>query len=153
MNNRGTLTKEQMPVRPSSGDIKRQKPFGTQPKSSIKQVKRGEIYYASISDAVGSEQSGSRPVLILQNDVGNRFSPTTIVAFVTSMNKKMNLPVHEELPKDVSQLPDDSVVLLEQIRTLDKERLIRKVSKLDNEYMSRINEKLLISLGIHSTLS
>lgn len=117
---------------------------------TIKQVKRGEIYFARITDGVvGSEQGGTRPVLILQNDVGNRFSPTTIVAFMTTINKKLNLPVHEELPKEISNLPDDSVILLEQLRTIDKARLVRKVSILDNEYMNRINEKVLISLGIH----
>ncbi|MFF2531457.1 type II toxin-antitoxin system PemK/MazF family toxin [Brevibacillus sp. NPDC058079] len=116
-------------------------------------MKRGEIYFAEIFDAYGSEQSGTRPVLILQNDVGNRFSPTTIVAFLTSIYKKIDLPVHEELPKEISQLPDDSVILLEQIRTLDKDRLVRKVSTLDQKFMARINEKLLISLGMHPDFS
>ncbi|WPS85378.1 type II toxin-antitoxin system PemK/MazF family toxin (plasmid) [Brevibacillus halotolerans] len=120
---------------------------------NVEHVKRGEIYFAQIFDGVGSEQSGTRPVLILQNDIGNRFSSTTIVAFLTSINKKLDLPVHEELPKETSHLPYDSVILLEQIRTLDKERLIRKVSTLDHKYMTRINEKLKISLGMHPDFS
>lgn len=117
----------------------------------IKKVRRGEIYIAQITSdhLVGSEQSGMRPVLILQNDIGNRYSPTTIVAFITSSNKKMDLPIHALLPKHISGLSHDSVVLLEQIRTIDKKRLLKRVSLLSPEFMEIINEKILISLGIH----
>lgn len=117
----------------------------------IKKVRRGEIYIAQITSdhLVGSEQSGMRPVLILQNDIGNRYSPTTIVAFITSSNKKMDLPIHALLPKHISGLSYDSVVLLEQIRTIDKKRLLKRVSLLSPEFMEIINEKILISLGIH----
>ncbi|WCF11770.1 type II toxin-antitoxin system PemK/MazF family toxin (plasmid) [Paenibacillus thiaminolyticus] len=112
------------------------------------EVKRGEIYFATISGGVGSEQSGSRPVLILQNDVGNRYSPTTIVAFITKVPKKMYMPTHEKLDKKISKLPEDSVVLLEQIRTIDKVRLTDRVSTLSPEIMNRISKKLMISLAI-----
>lgn len=111
-------------------------------------VKRGDIFFADMGEGVGSEQKGIRPVLILQNDIGNRYSPTTIVALITSINKKMDLPIHLEIPKDVSKLPCNSIVLLEQIRTIDKKRLIKKVSHLDEKYLEEINEKLLISLGV-----
>lgn len=111
-------------------------------------VKRGDIFFADMGEGVGSEQKGIRPVLILQNDIGNRYSPTTIVALITSINKKMDLPIHLEIPKDVSKLPRNSIVLLEQIRTIDKKRLIKKVSHLDEKYLEEINEKLLISLGV-----
>lgn len=111
-------------------------------------VKRGDIFFADMGEGVGSEQKGIRPVLILQNDIGNRYSPTTIVALITSINKKMDLPIHLEIPKDVSKLPHNSIVLLEQIRTIDKKRLIKKVSHLDEKYLEEINEKLLISLGV-----
>lgn len=125
------------------------------PKSEIspvvKKVKRGEIYFAQITSEhlVGSEQTGIRPVLVLQNDIGNRYSPTTIVAFITSSNKKMDLPIHAPLPKHISGLSQDSIVLLEQIRTIDKRRLLKRVSLLSPEFMEIINEKILISLGIH----
>lgn len=117
-------------------------------KTEVLLVKRGEIYFADMGEGVGSEQNGIRPVLVLQNDVGNKFSPTTIVALITSINKKMNLPVHLEIPKSISRLPQDSVVLLEQIRTIDKKRLLKKVSFLDSETMNEIDEKILISLGL-----
>jgi len=117
-------------------------------KTEVLLVKRGEIYFADMGEGVGSEQNGIRPVLVLQNDVGNKFSPTTIVALITSINKKMNLPVHFEIRKTVSHLPQDSVVLLEQIRTIDKKRLLKKVSFLDTDTMNEIDEKILISLGL-----
>lgn len=114
----------------------------------IKIVKRGEIYFADLGEGVGSEQNGIRPVLIVQNDVGNKYSPTTIGALITSMSKKLDLPVHLEISKEVSSLPQNSVVLLEQIRTIDKKRLIRKISKLDDDIMENINERIKISLGL-----
>jgi mRNA interferase MazF len=115
--------------------------------TSITQVKRGDIYFARITDGEGSEQSGTRPVLVLQNDVGNRFSPTTIVAFMTTKHKTV-LPIHQELPKDISKLDEDSIIMFEQIRTISKSRLIRKVSTLDARFMEQMNDKIMISLGI-----
>jgi mRNA interferase MazF len=111
-------------------------------------VIRGEIYFADMGEGIGSEQNGIRPVLVLQNDVGNKYSPTTIVALITSISKKMNLPVHYEIRKETSNLPQDSVVLLEQIRTIDKKRLLKKVSLLNEDQMEIINRKILISLGM-----
>lgn len=111
-------------------------------------VRRGEIYFADMGEGIGSEQNGIRPVLVLQNDVGNKYSPTTIVALITSISKKMNLPVHFEIRKETSNLPQDSVVLLEQIRTIDKQRLLKKVSHLTDDQMETINRKILISLGM-----
>lgn len=111
-------------------------------------IKRGDIFYADLNPVVGSEQGGTRPVLILQNDIGNRYSPTTIVAAVTSKIKRAKLPTHIELPAHKSLLPYDSVVLLEQIRTLDMSRLREKVSHLDQSIMQRVDRALEISLGL-----
>jgi mRNA interferase MazF len=116
--------------------------------NSLFSVKRGEVYFADIGEGIGSEQSGVRPVLILQNDVGNKHSPTTIVALMTSSFKKLSLPVHLLLKKEKSLLPSDSIILLEQIRTIDKQRLIRKISQLDEDKMTEINQALSISMGI-----
>lgn len=121
----------------------------TEKSNQIKQVKRGEIYFAKISDGVGSEQNGTRPVIVLQNDVGNRFSPTTIVAIMTSIDKKSNMPTHVKLPKELTNLPEDSVILLEQIRTIDKKRLVKRMSILDDVAMGNITRKLMISLAIN----
>jgi mRNA interferase MazF len=122
---------------------------GVKKHEEIKVVKRGEIYFADLGEGVGSEQNGVRPVLIIQNDIGNKYSPTTIGALITSMTKKLDLPVHFEISKEDSCLPQNSVVLLEQIRTIDKKRLIRKISKLDESIMEDIDERLKISLGLH----
>ncbi|WCK56951.1 type II toxin-antitoxin system PemK/MazF family toxin (plasmid) [Aneurinibacillus sp. Ricciae_BoGa-3] len=120
-------------------------------REEIKVVRRGEIYFANIgSEGVGSEQNGVRPVLILQNDIGNKYSPTTIVCLITSMNKKLDLPVHLVIEKEVSCLPQDSLILLEQIRTIDKKRLIRRVSRLPHQRVEDINEKLRVSLGLNN---
>lgn len=108
--------------------------------------KRGEIYFADLSPVVGSEQGGMRPVLIIQNDVGNKYSPTVIVSAITSQLGKAKLPTHIELSSD-DNLPKNSVVLLEQIRTLDKRRLKERVTKLDEKKMKEVNRALLISLG------
>lgn len=116
--------------------------------STVKRVKRGEIYFADLSNSVGSEQNGIRPVVIIQNDIGNYFSPTTIVAVITSVCKKPDMPVHLFLPKEKSKLKEDSIILFEQIKTIDKKRLIRKVSKLDEEYLQEMNKQLKISLGL-----
>ena len=111
------------------------------------QIRRGEIYYADLSPVVGSEQGGVRPVLILQNDIGNKYSPTVIVSAITSQLGKAKLPTHIELPADKYNLPKNSVALLEQIRTLDKRRLKEKVTVLSPEKMKEVNKALLISLG------
>ena len=113
------------------------------------EIKRGDIFYADLGkNTVGCEQKGVRPVVIIQNNVGNRFSPTVIVAAITSSIKKANLPVHIELKSDDSKLPSTSVILLEQIRTIDKSRLVSKISTLDKEILNTINETLKISLEI-----
>jgi len=111
-------------------------------------VKRGEIYYADLSPVVGSEQGGVRPVLIVQNDVGNRYSPTVIAAAITSQKEKSKLPTHIEINSQVCGLSRDSVVLLEQIRTLDKKRLKEKMGRLDDCSMGQINQALSISFGL-----
>lgn len=112
-------------------------------------VKRGEMYYADLSPVIGSEQGGIRPVLIIQNDIGNKYSPTIIAAAVTSRLNKARLPTHIELTSETYGLPKDSVVLLEQLRTLDKKRLKDKIGLLDNETMNKVNNALLISLGFN----
>ena len=111
-------------------------------------VRRGDIYFADLSPVVGSEQGGVRPVLIVQNDVGNRHSPTVICAAVTSQMNKAKLPTHIALSATEYALPKDSVILLEQIRTIDKQRLKEKVCHLDDAMMQRVNHALLISLGL-----
>jgi len=111
-------------------------------------VKRGDIYYADLSPVVGSEQGGTRPVLIIQNDIGNQYSPTTIVAAITSQVSKAKLPTHIELACETCGLEKDSVILAEQIRTIDKRRLKDKVSSLAPETMLKVNEALEISLGL-----
>lgn len=111
-------------------------------------VKRGEVFYADLSPVVGSEQGGIRPVLIVQNDVGNRHSPTVIAAAITSKNDKTSLPTHIDLKASRCGLPKDSVVLLEQIRTLDKRRLREKTGCVDDSDIQRINEGLEISFGL-----
>ena len=110
-------------------------------------IKRGELYYADLSPVVGSEQGGTRPVLVVQNDVGNKYSPTVIIAAITSQLDKAKLPTHIELKKEKSNLVKDSVVLLEQIRTLDKRRLKDRIGELPPTTMKRVNVALLISLG------
>lgn len=109
---------------------------------------RGDIFYADLSPVIGSEQGGYRPVLIIQNDIGNRYSPTTIVSAITSQIDKARLPTHVEIPAHISGLEKDSVILLEQIRTIDKRRLKRHVSKLDEEIMAKVDEALAISVGL-----
>lgn len=114
-------------------------------------VKRGDLYYADLSPVVGSEQGGVRPILIVQNDVGNRYSPTVIAAAITSQLDKAKLPTHIALPAGAFGLTKTSVVLLEQIRTLDKRRLKEKIGELPLNLMARVNEALLISLGFFET--
>ncbi|GAV21952.1 type II toxin-antitoxin system PemK/MazF family toxin [Carboxydothermus pertinax] len=112
------------------------------------EIRRGDIFYANLSPVVGSEQGGTRPVLILQNDIGNLYSPTTIIAAITSQINKAKLPTHVEIPAKESGLEKDSVILLEQIRTIDKSRLKEKVSSLNKELMRKVNQALEISLGL-----
>ena len=111
-------------------------------------VKRGDIYYADLSPVVGSEQGGLRPVLIIQNDVGNRYSPTVIAAAITSRMGKTRLPTHIDIYADKAGLSKDSVVLLEQIRTLDKQRLKEKMGHLDDGMMNEINNAIAVSFGL-----
>ena len=109
-------------------------------------IKRGELYYADLSPVIGSEQGGVRPVLVVQNDIGNKYSPTVIVAAITSQINKAKIPTHIELGLDYG-LNKESVLLLEQIRTLDKRRLKEKIGVLDEKCMQNVNQALLISLG------
>ncbi|WP_053217651.1 type II toxin-antitoxin system PemK/MazF family toxin [Virgibacillus senegalensis] len=111
-------------------------------------VKRGEVYFADLSPVVGSEQGGVRPVLVLQNDIGNRFSPTVIVAAITAQIQKAKLPTHVEIDAKRYGFERDSVILLEQIRTIDKQRLTDKITHLDKQMMENINKALEISLGL-----
>ncbi|MBR2070807.1 MAG: type II toxin-antitoxin system PemK/MazF family toxin [Clostridia bacterium] len=111
------------------------------------EIKRGEIYFADLSPVIGSEQGGIRPVLIVQNDIGNKYSPTIIAAAVTSKLNKSKLPTHIELPKSVG-LNKESVVLLEQIRTIDKRRLKDKIGELTPSLMQKVNDAILVSFGI-----
>ena len=111
-------------------------------------IKRGDIYYADLSPVVGSEQGGVRPVLIVQNDIGNRYSPTVIAAAITSQHDKNKLPTHIRVTADNCGLAKDSIVLLEQIRTIDKQRLKEHMGKLDNQSMGRVNEALSVSFGL-----
>lgn len=114
----------------------------------MENVSRGDIFYANLNPVIGSEQGGVRPVLVLQNDIGNKYSPTTIVAAITSRIKKAKLPTHVELDSEHFSLDKDSVILLEQVRTIDKRRLKEKVAHLDEATMSKIDEALQISLGL-----
>lgn len=111
-------------------------------------VKRGDIFYADLSPVVGSEQGGVRPVLIVQNDTGNRYSPTVIAAAITSQVNKARLPTHIELSSPKCGLTKDSVVLLEQIRTLDKSRLRERMGKLDAQTMGAVDSAIAVSFGL-----
>ena len=111
-------------------------------------IKRGDIFYADLSPVVGSEQGGIRPVLIVQNDVGNKYSPTVIAAAITSQQFKTKMPTHISVNASVCGLSKDSVVLLEQIRTLDKKRLREKMGNLPEVDMDRIDDALSVSIGL-----
>ena len=111
-------------------------------------VKRGDVFFADLSPVVGSEQGGTRPVLILQNDIGNRFSPTVIVAAITAQIQKAKLPTHVEINAEKYGFERDSVILLEQLRTIDKSRLTDKITQLDDELMHKVVVALEISLGL-----
>ncbi len=110
-------------------------------------VKRGDLYYADLSPVVGSEQGGVRPVLVIQNNVGNKYSPTIVVSAITSKINKAKLPTHVEINASFG-LPKDSVVLLEQIRTIDKKRLRERIGKFDDDMMRKVDESLEVSLGL-----
>lgn len=111
-------------------------------------VKRGDIYYADLSPVIGSEQGGVRPVLIVQNDVGNKYSPTVIAAAITSKMEKSKLPTHIEVNAVNCGLTKDSVVLLEQVRTIDKKRLKERMGALDNSDMNKVNNAISVSFGL-----
>ena len=111
-------------------------------------IKRGEIYYADLSPVVGSEQGGVRPVLIVQNDTGNRHSPTVIAAAITSRMDKAKLPTHIEVPAHCCGLPKDSIILLEQIRTLDKKRLRERMGRVDGQVMQQVDAAIAVSFGL-----
>lgn len=111
-------------------------------------VKRGDIYYADLSSVVGSEQGGIRPVLVIQNDIGNKYSPTVIAAAITSQINKAKMPTHIELAAKDYGLNKDSVILLEQIRTIDKRRLREKIGRIDDGLMASVNNALSISFGL-----
>lgn len=114
-------------------------------------VKRGDIFYADLSPVIGSEQGGVRPVLIIQNDIGNRYSPTVICSAITSQINKAKLPTHIEIECNKYSLIKDSVVLLEQVRTIDKKRLREKIGHLDENIMEKVDKALLTSLGLINT--
>lgn len=111
-------------------------------------IKRGDIYYADLRPVVGSEQGGVRPVLIIQNDTGNKHSPTVICAAITSRMNKAKLPTHVELDSHKCEIVKDSVILLEQLRTIDKKRLKDKVCHIDNDILKRVDRALLVSLEL-----
>ncbi|MCD8010455.1 MAG: type II toxin-antitoxin system PemK/MazF family toxin [Lachnospiraceae bacterium] len=113
-------------------------------------IKRGDVFYADLRPVVGSEQGGVRPVLIIQNDTGNRHSPTVICAAITSRMNKAKLPTHVELSAYGSDMVKDSVILLEQLRTVDKTRLKEKVCHLNSEYLEKVDQALMVSLELDS---
>ena len=113
-------------------------------------IKKGDLYFADVSPVTGSEQGGIRPVLVVQNDVGNKYSPTIIVAAVTSRRNKADLPTHVEIAADGNGLSKNSVILLEQLRTIDKTRLKERIGTIDRNRLPEVNEALSVSLGIDS---
>lgn len=113
-------------------------------------MRRGDVYYADLRPVIGSEQGGIRPVLIIQNDIGNKHSPTVIIAAITSKMNKAKLPTHIELSAKQYEMERDSVVLLEQLRTIDKTRLKDKICHLDREIMNRVDLALKVSLELHT---
>ncbi len=115
---------------------------------NVLEVKRGYIFFADLSPVIGSEQGGVRPVLVIQNNVGNKYSPTVIIAAITSQIDKAKLPTHVEVEAKEYGLEKDSVILLEQIRTIDKHRLRDKITELDEKLMQKVNQALKISLGL-----
>ena len=116
-------------------------------------IKRGEIYFAQLNPVIGSEQGGIRPVLVVQNDIGNQYSPTTIVLAITSQINKAKLPTHVELKAEQFGMERDSVILTEQIRTIDKTRLKQRIAVLNEEIMKKVEQALSISLDLNHTLN
>jgi len=114
----------------------------------LEMIKRGEIYFAQLNPVVGSEQGGIRPVLVVQNDIGNQYSPTTIVLAITSQINKAKLPTHVELRADTYGMERDSVILAEQIRTIDKTRLKQRIAVLKDDLMEKVDQALAISLEL-----
>lgn len=112
------------------------------------EIKRGDVYIAKLNDGIGSEQKGTRPVLVIQNDIGNHYSPTTIVASVTSRSTKKPLPTHIAMPKELTGFSEDSLVMLEQIHTIDKTRLLSFVCHMDDAFISSINKAIRCSIGL-----
>ena len=112
------------------------------------QIKRGDVYYAELDPVIGSEQGGVRPVLVVQNDIGNKYSPTIICAAITSQINKAKLQTHIEIDCTKYTLVKDSVVLLEQVRTVDKKRLREKIGHLDDSFMARVDRALKVSFGL-----
>lgn len=117
-------------------------------REAIMNIKRGEIYYADLSPVIGSEQGGVRPVLIVQNDIGNKYSPTVIAAAITSQHEKAKMPTHINISAEGCGLSKDSVVLLEQVRTIDKQRLKEKMGTVDSVDMNRVDKALSVSFGL-----
>ncbi len=111
-------------------------------------IKRGDVFFADLSPVVGSEQGGTRPVLVIQNDIGNRFSPTVIIAAITAQIQKAKLPTHVEIDAKRYDFERDSVILLEQVRTIDKSRLTDKITHLDETLMEQVDQALEISFGL-----
>ncbi|HSN66326.1 MAG TPA: type II toxin-antitoxin system PemK/MazF family toxin [Fusibacter sp.] len=116
-------------------------------------IKRGDVFFADLSPVRGSEQGGQRPVLIIQNNIGNKYSPTVIIAAITAKIAKAKLPTHVEVGASQVGLLKDSVVLLEQVRTIDKTRLIQKLGQLEDDVMSRVDKALVISLGLYEDVT
>ena len=138
-------------IRPPYFSLGKAKSSNEQTERNIKMtIRRGDIFYADLSPVIGSEQGGLRPVLIVQNDVGNRYSPTVIAAAITSKMSKTKLPTHIDVPGEDAGLAKDSIVLLEQIRTIDKKRLKEKMGHLDEATMISVNSAIQVSFGLGS---
>lgn len=148
MNNRNNQKVDNVNIK--ENNIKKQDLKKIDPKQNRDKVTilRGDLFYADLSPVIGSEQGGVRPVVIIQNDIGNKFSPTTIVAAITSVKNKSSMPTHVNVGKDVGGLPKDSVILLEQIRTIDKKRLREKIGRMTDAKMKEIDKALGISVHL-----
>lgn len=154
------LSKRAKPIMPKTGRRGSSEPYrimlrllkGIKQESEEMNIKRGDIYYADLSPVVGSEQGGIRPVLIVQNDVGNKYSPTVIAAAITSQKYKTKLPTHISVDAVDCGLQKDSIVLLEQVRTLDKKRLKERMGNLPTDEMNKVNRALSVSFGLGQTM-
>ena len=135
----------------TDGESEKKAPFSKKDnQKDDKTISRGDLLYADLSPVIGSEQGGVRPVLVVQNDVGNKFSPTTIVAAITSVKNKTNLPTHVKVGDKNCGLPKESVILLEQVRTIDKKRLKDKIGRIPDDLLKKIDEALRISLSLEA---